>query len=66
MLVKRCEVKISSNVKFFKLNLRGKKARSWGNIWAFKSVKSQSTAKIFLAPDHTGSVDIASMLWSAP
>ncbi len=50
------EVEISSNVKFFKLYPRGREARSWGNIGAFRSTISQSTAEIFLTPDHTGGV----------
>ena len=47
------EVEISSNMKFFKLYPRGKKARSWDNIGTFRSLISLSTTKIFLACDHT-------------
>jgi hypothetical protein len=43
------EVEVSSNVKFFKLYLRGREARRWGNIRAFRSIKSQLTVEIFLA-----------------
>ena len=43
------EVEISPNVKFFKLNPVGREAKSWGNIRAFKCLRSQSTAEIFLA-----------------
>ena len=54
------EVEISSNMKFFKLYPRGREAR---NIVAFRYVRSQSSAEIFLAHDHTGGVHIASMMW---
>jgi hypothetical protein len=55
------EVEISSNVQFFKLYMRGREARSWGKIGAFRFFGLQSTAEIFLAPDHTGGVLSASM-----
>ena len=55
------EVEISSNVKFFKFSTRGKEAKSWGNIGAFRSLKSQSMTKIFLARDHTGGIHNALM-----
>jgi hypothetical protein len=48
------EVEISSNVKFFKLHMRGREAIRWGNIRAFKSLISQSTVEIFLAHNHKG------------
>jgi hypothetical protein len=55
------EVDISSNVKFSKLWPRGREAMSWGIIGAFRFVKSQLTAEIFLASDHKGDVHIASV-----
>ena len=50
------EVEISSNVKFFKLYPKGREVRSLGSIGAFRSLTSQSTARISLACDHTGGV----------
>ena len=41
---------------------RGREARIRGNIRTFRSVRSQSTAEIFLAHDHTGGVHNTSML----
>jgi hypothetical protein len=35
-------------VKFSKLYLRGREARSWGSIGTFTSLRSQSTTEIFL------------------
>jgi hypothetical protein len=55
ILSKLCEkmkVEISSNVKFFRLYPRRRKAKSWGNIGAFRYVRSQSMAEKFLAHDH--------------
>jgi hypothetical protein len=43
---------ISSNMKFFKLYLRGRETRTWGSIRAFRYVRWQWIAEIFLAPDH--------------
>ena len=57
-------VEFSSNMKFFKLYLTGREAKSWGNIKSFRFVTSQSTAKIFLAPDHTGGIHNALMTWT--
>ena len=54
------KVEISSNVKYFELYPRGRKAKNWGNIGVVRYVRSQSTVKIFLAPDHTGGVHNAS------
>ena len=48
------EVEISSNVKFFEHYPRGREARSWGNIGAFRSLELQSTAKIFLMRELMG------------
>ena len=56
------EVENSSDVKFSKLSPRGIEARSWGNIGAFKYVRSQSAAEIFLAPDHTGGIHNTSVM----
>jgi hypothetical protein len=39
-LCEKMEVEISSNVRFFTLYTRGREARSWGNIGAFRSVRS--------------------------
>ena len=50
------EVGISSNVKFFKLYPRGGEAKCRGKIGAFRYVRSQSAAEIYLAPDSTGGV----------
>ena len=55
------EVEISSNMKFNKLYLRGREAKSRDNIGAFKFVISQSTNEIFLAPNHIGGVQSASV-----
>jgi len=57
------EVEISSNMKFIKLYPRGREAMSRGNIGAFRSLISQSTAKTFLAHDHKVCVHNASMTW---
>ena len=51
-----------SNVEFFKLYPRGRKARIWGIIGAFRFVKLQSTAEVFLAPNHTAGVHNASVM----
>jgi hypothetical protein len=40
----------------------GRATRSWGNIGAFRCARSQSTAKIFLAPDHTEDVHNTSVM----
>jgi len=40
----------------FQLLPKGSEAKSWGIIRAFKYVRSQLIAKIFLAPDHTGGI----------
>ena len=50
------EVEISSNVKFFKLYPRGRESINWRSIRVFRLVRSQSTAEIFLAHNHTGGV----------
>ena len=47
-------------LKFFKLYMRGREVRSWGAIRTFRCVRSQSTAEIFLAHNHTGGVHNAS------
>jgi hypothetical protein len=41
---------------FQTLPVSGREVRSWGSIGAFRSLRSKSTAKIFLACDHTGGV----------
>ena len=48
------EVEISSITKFFKLYMRGREAKSWGSIGAYRSLRSQSTTKIFLAHELMG------------
>jgi hypothetical protein len=58
------EVEISSNVRLFKLCPRERGAKTSGNIGAFRFVRLQLTAEIFLAPDHIGGVLIASMTWN--
>ena len=40
--------------ELFQAYPRGRDARCWSNLEAFRSIKSQSTAKIFVAPNHTG------------
>jgi hypothetical protein len=50
-------------MKIFKLYPRGREAGSWGSIEAFRSVISQSTAEIFLGPDHTASIYNALVTW---
>jgi hypothetical protein len=50
------EVDILSNVMFFKLYPVGREAKRWGIIGAFRSLKSQSTAKIFLACELMGGI----------
>ena len=55
-------MEISSNVKFFKLYLREREAKSWGNMGAFRSLGSQSTVEIFLAHDYKGGVHNASVM----
>ena len=55
------EVEISFSVNFFKLYMRQREAKSWGNIGAFRSIESQSTTEIFLAPNHTGGVHSVSV-----
>ena len=55
-------MEVSSNVKFFKLYPRGREARGWGTIrGAFRSLKSQSTAEIFLVRNHKGDIVNASL-----
>jgi hypothetical protein len=39
----------------------GREGNNWGNIGAFRSIGSQSTAEIFLAHDHTVGVHNASL-----
>jgi hypothetical protein len=55
------EVEMSSNVKSFDLFVKRREARSWDNKGAFRCVKLQSTAEIFLATDHTRGVHNASV-----
>ena len=43
-------------MKFFRLCLRESEAGSWGNIGAFRCVRMQSMAKIFLAHNHMGGI----------
>ena len=50
------KVEISSNVKIFKLYPKGREAISWGNIGAFRSLRLQSTAEIFLARELMGGI----------
>jgi hypothetical protein len=50
-----------SDVKFFKLYLRGEEAGIWGNIRDSRYVRSQSMAQIFMTPDHMGDVHNASV-----
>jgi ribose 1,5-bisphosphokinase PhnN len=54
-------VEISFNMMFLRLYWRGRESRSHGNLRAFRSIKSQLTAKIFLTPDHTGGVPSATV-----
>jgi hypothetical protein len=54
-------VKIASNVKFFKLYLRGSVANNWDNIGTFTSLRSQSMTEIFLTRDHKGGIHDASI-----
>ena len=55
------EVEISSSVKIFKLYPVGRDAKSWGSIGAFRSLRSQSTAEIFLARELMGGIHNASL-----
>ena len=57
------EVEISPIVKIFKLYPSKRKTRSWGSIGALQSVRSQSTAEIFLTPDHMGGIHITLVMW---
>ena len=41
-------------VKFFKLYMRGREARSWANIGAFRSLITLSMAEIFLMRELMG------------
>jgi len=59
------EVRILSNVKFFKFYSWGSEARSWGKIETIRSVISQLTAEIFLTPDHTRGVHNALVMRAA-
>lgn len=45
----------------FQIYPRGREAKIWGNTGALRFVRLQLTAKIFLAPDHTGGVHNASL-----
>jgi hypothetical protein len=45
----------------FQIYPRGREAKIWGNTWALRFVRLQLTAKIFLAPNHTGGVHNASL-----
>ena len=51
----------SSKGKFFKLYPVGREIRSWGNIGTFRSLRSQSTAEIFLARKLMGGVHNAQL-----
>ena len=54
------------DVKIFKLYPVGREARSWGNIEAYWSLESQSTAQIFLVHKLKEGIPNASMAQSAP
>lgn len=59
-LREKLEVEISSNQKFSRLCSRGREARSWDNIEAFRYIRSQLAAHIFLAHDH---MEALTMTW---
>ena len=60
------EVDITSNMKFLKLYSRGREAKNWGNIGTSRYVRSQSTVKISLTPDHTVGVHNTLAMWLLP
>ena len=55
-------MEVSSNVKLFKVYARGREEKGWGTVRrASRSLRSQSTAKIFLARNHKEGVVNASL-----
>lgn len=50
--------------ELFQAYPRGRDARCWSNLEAFRSIKSQSTTKIFVAPNHTVNAHNALVTWS--